>query len=86
MACRGHDNDAVAAAELIAERGDPSESKEEFSRKLTRGGSREDIPIYRQPDTGDSQVGRCRHTRTAAFPHARNLMHLSLLSRIRWGS
>jgi len=31
--------------------------KVEYSRNLTRGHSRENIPIYRQPDPGDSQAG-----------------------------
>ena len=32
-------------------------SKAEFSRNLTRGGFREDISIYRQPDSGDLEAG-----------------------------
>lgn len=45
-------------------RGNPPENQRclevEFSRSLNRGGSREEIPIQRQPDPRDSQAGRER--------------------------
>jgi metallo-beta-lactamase family protein len=42
--------------------------KVEYSRHLTRGHSCEDIPIYRQPNPGDLEAGRGRHTGIAAVP------------------
>ncbi|MGB7754705.1 MAG: hypothetical protein WBL23_01415 [Salinisphaera sp.] len=49
--------DSAAGAKAC---GNPPEkqrkSKVEYSRNLTRGHSREDIPIYRQPDPGDLEA------------------------------
>lgn len=57
----------------------------EFSRNLDRGGSREEIAFYRQPDHGRTQTSRSRHSGSRTVPDPRHQLRPFYKWRSRYG-